>query len=72
MSVGATLTITGRRHALAARPIFTSLGVGTGPPLLSLMVSLGDAAPLLTQVDGGIVSEGQPEVKYGLRTYLAT
>ena len=45
------LTITGRRHALDARPIFTSPGVGTGPPLLSLMVSPGSAALTLEEVE---------------------
>ena len=51
------LTITGKPHALAARPIFTSPGVGTGPPLLSLMVSLGDAASPLEEVKGEIGTE---------------
>ena len=62
------LTTTGKGHALAARLISARTGVGTGPPLLSLTVSLGDAASLLEEVKG----ELKIRARSGLRAGLAT
>ena len=62
-------TTIGKSNVLAARLIFIGPGrQGTGPPLLSPMVSLGDAATLLEEVKG----ELEIEVKFGLRAGLAT
>ena len=63
-SVEDTLTGIGRLHASSVGPVFIFPGEGSGPPLLSLTVSLEDAAaPPLVEIEG---------VKYGLRTCLAT
>ena len=67
-SVEAMLTTTGRSNASGVSLISAWTGVGTGPPLLSLTVSLGDAASLLEEVKG----ELEIEARSGLRAGLAT
>ena len=66
-SVEAMLTTTGRSNASGVRLISAWTGVGTGPPLLSLTVSLGDVASLLAELEG----EVEIEVKSGPRAGLA-
>ena len=62
-------TTIGKSNVLAARLIFIGPGrQGTGPPLLSPPVSLGDAATLLEEVKG----ELETKARSGPRTGLAT
>ena len=61
MIAGAMLTITGSRHALAARLISVRTGVGTGSPLQSPQVSLMGVGPLV-ELEGQV----EIEVKSGL------
>ena len=61
-------TTIGKSNVLAARLIFTCPGGGTGPPLLSPTVSLGDAASLLEEVKGKL----KIRARSGLRAGLAT
>ena len=60
-SVEDTLTGIGRLHASAVGPVFIFPGEGSGPPLLSLTVSLADVVtPLVAgEVKGAIVSDGE-------------
>ena len=69
MIVGAMLTTTGKSNASAVRLIFAWTGVGTGSPLLSPRISLGDTvASLHVEIEG----EVEIEVKSGLRAGLAS
>ena len=63
------LIITGKSNASVVRLISTWTGVGTGSPLPSPPVSLGDTvASLLVELEG----EVEIEVKSGLRAGLAS
>ena len=63
------LIITGKSNASVVRLISTWTGVGTGFPLLSPPVSLGDTvASLLVELEG----EVEIEVKSGPRAGLAS
>ena len=68
-TVGAMLTTTGKSNASAVRLISAWTGVGTGSPLLSPRISLGDTvASLHVEIEG----EVEIEVKSGLRAGLTS
>ena len=60
-------TTIGKSNVLAARLIFIGPGrQGTGPPLLSPTVSLGDAATPLEEVKGELKTKARSGPRAGL------